>query len=65
MIMRCETLNEKPAFKQLFARKRCILPANSFYQFMWTKFAPLILSVEGSYCSYHLSKRMLYQKKLI
>ncbi|AWX56689.1 SOS response-associated peptidase [Brevibacillus brevis] len=31
---RCETLNEKPAFKQLFARKRCILPADSFYEWM-------------------------------
>lgn len=31
---RCETLNEKPAFKQLFVRKRCILPADSFYEWM-------------------------------
>ncbi len=32
---RAETLNEKPAFKQLLVRKRCIIPANGFYE--WKK----------------------------
>lgn len=27
-----ETLREKPAFKNLFARKRCIIPADGFYE---------------------------------
>lgn len=31
---RCETLHEKPAFKQLFVKKRCIVPADSFYEWM-------------------------------
>ncbi|GIO09690.1 putative SOS response-associated peptidase YoqW [Brevibacillus reuszeri] len=30
-----ETLREKPAFKNLFARKRCIIPADGFYE--WKK----------------------------
>ncbi|OUQ86263.1 DUF159 family protein [Brevibacillus brevis] len=30
-----ETLREKPAFKNLFARKRCIIPADDFYE--WKK----------------------------
>ncbi|GED70885.1 putative SOS response-associated peptidase YoqW [Brevibacillus reuszeri] len=30
-----ETIQEKPAFKQLFVRKRCIIPADGFYE--WRK----------------------------
>lgn len=30
-----ETIQEKPAFKNLFARKRCIIPADGFYE--WKK----------------------------
>lgn len=29
---RAETLTEKPLFKNLFARKRCIIPADGFYE---------------------------------
>jgi putative SOS response-associated peptidase YedK len=33
---RAETLSEKPAFKNLFARKRCVIPADSFYEWKST-----------------------------
>ena len=29
---RAETLNEKPAFKALFAKKRCLIPMEGFYE---------------------------------
>ncbi|WP_078393864.1 SOS response-associated peptidase [Shouchella patagoniensis] len=29
---RAETIDEKPAFKNLLKRKRCLIPANSFYE---------------------------------
>jgi putative SOS response-associated peptidase YedK len=29
---RAETLTEKPAFRRLFARKRCMIPADGFYE---------------------------------
>ncbi|TDQ42642.1 SOS response-associated peptidase [Aureibacillus halotolerans] len=32
---RAETLAEKPAFKRLLPRRRCLIPANSFYE--WTR----------------------------
>ena len=32
---RAETLSDKPAFRQSFARKRCIIPADGFYE--WKK----------------------------
>ncbi|MGZ9584727.1 SOS response-associated peptidase [Paenibacillus marinisediminis] len=32
---RAETLADKPAFKRSFARKRCLIPADSFYE--WKK----------------------------
>jgi putative SOS response-associated peptidase YedK len=35
---RAETLTEKPAFKRLFAAKRCIVPMDGFYE--WTPGSP-------------------------
>jgi putative SOS response-associated peptidase YedK len=29
---RCETLNQKPSFKQLLASRRCLVPADEFYE---------------------------------
>jgi putative SOS response-associated peptidase YedK len=29
---RCETLDQKPSFKQLLARNRCLIPADGFYE---------------------------------
>lgn len=31
---RSETVAQKPAFKQSFARRRCLIPADSFYEWM-------------------------------
>ncbi len=34
---RAETLTEKPAFRNLFSRKRCIIPADGFYEWKQTE----------------------------
>jgi putative SOS response-associated peptidase YedK len=33
---RCETVREKPAFKRLVAKQRCLVPATGFYEWMKT-----------------------------
>ncbi|MGD8188515.1 SOS response-associated peptidase [Brevibacillus ginsengisoli] len=37
MNAKAETIEEKPAFRNLFARKRCIIPADGFYEWKQTK----------------------------
>lgn len=34
---RVETVHEKPAFRRAFARRRCLLPADAFYEWQQTK----------------------------
>ena len=34
---RAETLTEKPAFRNLFARKRCLIPADGFFEWRQTQ----------------------------
>ena len=33
---RSETLSEKPSFREAFKRKRCLIVADGFFEFMWT-----------------------------
>jgi putative SOS response-associated peptidase YedK len=33
---RAETVTEKPSFREAFARRRCLVPVDGFFEFMWT-----------------------------
>lgn len=50
---RCETLSQKPFFKQCLARRRCLIPADGFYE--WKKVGKSKLPVY-----IHLPERQLF-----
>jgi putative SOS response-associated peptidase YedK len=40
---RADTVGEKPAFRSAFKKRRCLVLADGFYEFIWTILIPLPL----------------------